>query len=169
MKAVGYVFTDSLIKALNKFGFAFTKTETPANSGYASFQLPLENGVLEIREILDEDLYCAYSQKKNLLPFFEQAQTTEPSRECANTVFSFKAAITQHDLKNKELIQYFKIRKESDFAAVLLEARSLDSLLATKRVDQIFDFEGKKTALIHLNPACFDLLVQSDLSQKSDK
>jgi hypothetical protein len=160
MKAVGYVFTDSLIKALTKFGFAFAKKETPANSGYASYQLPLQNGTLEIREILDEDLYCTFAQKKNLLPFFESTQITEAPRECSNTVFSLKEIITQHDLKNKELIPYFKIRKESDFAAVLLEAKSLDSLIATKRVDQIFDFEGKKTALIHLNPACFDLLVQ---------
>lgn len=160
MKAVGYVFTDSLIKALIKFGFSFAKKETPLDSGYISFQLPLQNGTLEIREILDEDLYCTFSKKKNLLPFFESTSDTDPPRECSNTVFSMRSIITQHDLKNKELIPYFRIRKESDFAAVLLEAKSLDILIATKRIDQIFEFEGKKTALIHLNPACFDLLVQ---------
>lgn len=160
MKAVGYVFTDSLIKALTQFGFAFSRAESPANSGYISFQLPLQNGTLEIREVQDEDLYCTFSQKQNLLPFYEATHSLDTPRECANTVFSLKSIITQHDLKNKELIQYFRIRKESDFAAVLLEAKSLESLLATKRVDQVFEFEGRKTALIHLNPACFDLMVQ---------
>ncbi|MFN7455739.1 MAG: hypothetical protein ACK5RO_13915 [Pseudobdellovibrionaceae bacterium] len=162
MHLIGYIFTEVIVQKLITGGFNFERDSSCADKGFVQYKLPLLGGLLELRLIEDEDQYLAWSKKKAFLPYIEsrEEQTGSAPRVCTNTVFEIAEVLTQQSLIEKDLLQYFQIRKESDLTAVILHCKSLEQLRKLNSIDKVFLHQGAPADLLHLNPACFDLVIQ---------
>lgn len=160
MHLVGHVFTNSLICALEKKGFPF-RPNKKSTEGCLSFLLPLSGGILEIREVHDEDLYLRSSGLKKLEPFvYGGASSNEKSIACPNTVTQLISPIMFGDTLDPELDNYLQIRKSFSLMGVLLGCTSIENFKLKCRPDREFKTTSTQLMLIHMNPACFDIIVK---------
>ncbi len=160
----GFAFTEEPITHLKDRGFSFYVDKKNMIHGYQSFFAILKNDFgFEIRKIIEEQEYLKFIATDSFKPLEAIQDIENPFRQHANTVSQFKASISATSLSSLPDLGpmkiYFQIRKASDLWALWIECDDFSVFTRVAKPDQIFDWNGQKTALIHLAPNCFDLLV----------
>lgn len=157
----GFSFTEEPISHLKERGFSFQTDMRKQKNGYQSFFATFKNqSAFEIREILEEEEYLKFSAIKSFKPLSLTSETEMPFVAHANTVSELKQCVTADSIPELgEMKKYFQIRKTSPLWALWLECGDFSTFTKYARPDQVFEWDGQQTALIHLGPNCFDLLV----------
>lgn len=154
---LGYIFTEGPIIDLESRGFVLQKDNSNLQHGFRSFFLALgDSECIELREILDEDIYL----RKYQLKYFEPTRLNMESRDLLMSDFEFHKAIYKGDINSPDLSRYFAIRKEFPLWAIFVKNRNYDEFKKNVRADKIINDFGSEALLVHLGPNCFDIIVQ---------
>lgn len=159
---VGFTFTETLIEELTRSGFKYIRNDSTLKNGYYEYVCVLNPNAdmpqaLEIREVVDEVVYFANTNKKDFSPFISDLPLTTLATTQENTVYQVKNIIDE-SMIDGELKFFLKIRKTHSIWALELSCKDLNKFM--KLADSlIFNWNNKKAALIHLGTSCFDLLV----------
>lgn len=160
---VGYSFTEAPIQRLKQAGFDLVRNDETLEKGYREFIIPFSESIglglsLEFREILDEELYFQFQNKREFDPHESESKKNNLKFNHANDVRSI-AAIYGENLPEGELKDYLKLRKVHSLWLVILKCQS-DYFFKNKSVvDRYFNWNEREAALIHLGQSCFDLLI----------
>jgi len=134
------------------------------SKGYRGFYLPLFNSVvLELRQVIDEELYVKFSPLKGWKPFFysaaENPQFSLPAEGHPNSVTSWRGVLESNDTEPGELRDFLAIRKEFPLWAIDLSCQSVESFKTLARPEFHFLYRNQNVDLIHLGPNCYDLVI----------
>ncbi len=160
----GYIFTENPIHNLNSRGLAFQKIDRQQDLGCNLFLMSLENNALiEIREIIDEKLFLEKTKAHHFEPQIEIASDDLASKIKGATrpafEFEWKDSIEKSMPLDADIYEYFLLRKEFPFWAIVLKTSQFEDLKKIARPDKVFNWKGQEALLIHLGPNCFDMLV----------
>ena len=159
---VGYIFTETPIANLRQRGFDFLKEETNHIRGYRAFKLKLSGGVIELREVIDEDIYFKFNHKKSFEPFVENCLDSQTSKlsENKNSVESVVQSYTLDQIETQELHDYLRLRKEfTGLVALGLCAKDVQVFNKVANPDKQFVLDKNQVSLIHTGPNCFDFII----------
>lgn len=163
---VGFSFTDYPVQYLIEMGFLFQCNEFNRERGYreclCTFLPHLGSGLsIEIREILEEDVYTQFHKQKNFSPF-EYENTTFPTdkiiQQHPNSVYCVQGILTE-DMEPGELKDYFKYKKPYPLWALWLKCKDINNFSTVLKSEKTFLWQKKKAILLHLGQSCFDLLI----------
>lgn len=156
---IGYTFSDSMIKGLGKRGFKFVNSASQHPS-YKSHRILLSNGYLEIREVIDEASYCAWSGKKVLNPTALDVETDViQAVEHKNSAFRIAEVLHAASPTYAKILPYVRVAKDSGIKAVHLNCQMISQFLEVYKPETVFEIDGKTACFVPLNPSCFDLLI----------
>lgn len=163
---VGYSFTDKPIQRLRQAGFSLIQNDHTLNKGYREFVIPLADSLglgmsLEIREVLDEELYFAFQKKREFVPFVSERQDQFSKTEHLNKSICINAIYDQN-LPDSDLKSFLKIRKIHPIRLVIIKCKEDFFKQNPNLADQSFKWNHKEAALIHLGQNCYDLLMISE-------
>jgi hypothetical protein len=158
---IGFAFTEEPILRLKQKGFTLFEKENTKKNGYKSFSAIFSNqSSFEVREIIEEQDYLKFHSVESFKPLVATEQISEPFRGHANSVTKFRQLVDSTSVpEDREIHLYFKLRKATPLWALWLECDNFTAFNELAKPDHLFDFDGKKAALIHLGPNCFDLLI----------
>ncbi len=159
---VGYAFTEEPIHQLRQYGFDFFSADLSESHGYREFNCVLENNkTLQIREILDEDIYLKKFNIEHFTPFEINLDILLPISKNSNGVY----ACLGMDEKNldpeilHDVLSCLKLRKPFALKFVSLITNNFSLFEKQGQSDRIFESSKKKAALLHLGPSCYDFVV----------
>lgn len=160
---VGYSFTETPMQRLKQSGFDLIRNDETLNHGYREFLVPLSESSglgfsLEFREVLDEDLYFRFQNKREFIPHESELEKPFLNTSHPNKVESV-AAIYGDNLPDGELKDFLKLRKAHPLWLVVLKCRGDFFLNNKTTIDHYFNWNNQEAALIHLGQSCFDLLI----------
>ena len=160
---VGFCFTEQPIKHLTEIGFVFQRNDELTLKGYREFicLLPENRGTghsLEIREILNEEIYFQFQTQKNFNPFENEnsALCTLVSQPhlIQNVQGLLDANMEEGDLKN-----YLSIRKIHPLWAVWLKCADFSILQKSVTTEKLISWRGQPAMVISMGESCYDLVV----------
>ena len=160
---VGYVFTDHPIRYLSELGFTLKSSDETLKNGYRQHLcfLSPDDGLglsIEIREILDENLYFQFDPKKKFAPFEKESTARYIQTDHPNSAYCVYKIINEH-LENGELKHFLKIRKLHPTWALWIKCKNIiyfeDKMNDVKKVK----LQNHDALLIRLGETCFDLLI----------
>lgn len=169
---IGIDFTETALRDLSERGFSYTRGEETLDQGYQRFFFPVADpggtfAGFEIHDVSDEEIYLKTFRLRHFEPFIGEAPPSGPTANKlahANGVDRWVSAVRIGEIRPPEMRQYFELRKRFVFCAILFECRDLQAFENLARPDRVFetgpDGAEQRTALIHLGPCCFDLLVR---------
>ncbi|MCE3011025.1 MAG: hypothetical protein LW875_10480 [Proteobacteria bacterium] len=162
MHLIGYIFTEVMVQKLIAGGFNLEVNDHSSQHGFVGYELPLLGGLLEIRFIQDEDAYFKWAKKKTFTPFQQplNSNISVKSVLCNNSVFEIAEVFDQNSSMEPEFQDYFNMRKDPGVMAVVLHCESLEKFRSMNTPDRAFIHKGAPALLIHLNPSCFDFIIQ---------
>lgn len=160
---VGFAFTNEPVSELRSRGFTVETTSGEPSQGYIAHYLKFTSAMLvEIRQIIDEDLYLEHHSIKHFAPFTQESSSILSGESVhPNGVFAIEQDYSEKNIPDSQLCTFFQIRKQFSPWALLLECKDLKIFQKVARPDRMFQMaNGEFNALIHLGPNCFDFLVK---------
>lgn len=160
---VGYIFTESVIDRLSAIGFSFQKNDATLKDGYREFILAFPNSEnIELRQIVDEDLYFKSQNKKDLSPFFYDTIKELDYKNQPNTAISVSGFVDKN-MDDCALKEFLQIRKRHSIWGLILNCTDFEKFKKMSETENFFTWQNHKTAVIHLGSACFDLIIQDKI------
>lgn len=160
---IGHIFTEGPIKLLKECGLHLQKDDSKTEKGYNTFYCFLNAGEtkqirLEIREVLDENLYLQSEEKKDFKPFEMELDFKSVSSEQSNLNFKFIQLLTEAtcdgDIKN-----YFQIKKKYSMWGIQLKSENFQLRKELINPSKTFTVNGDEIVVIHLGESCFDFAI----------
>lgn len=163
---VGFALTQTPMNRLRNQGFYLHENESTLEHGYREFIIPFSPTAgtghsIEFRELVDEDLYFKFQQKRDLSPFESENKHIVGDFIHPNQVYCM-AGIFGADMPECELKEYLKIRKPHSIWVLWLKCKKWNDFEIAASPDLFFRWQNGEAALIHLGQSCFDLLITAD-------
>ncbi|MCB0370371.1 MAG: hypothetical protein KDD45_13340 [Bdellovibrionales bacterium] len=163
---VGFTFTEIILKQLSNAGFNFIRSDSTLNKGYYQNLLLFashsdEVQALEIREVIDENLYFQNQTKKDFAPFVTDLDF-DSHLSCIhpNSVYQINRQLQEQDFTDASKLHVFlKLRKLHPIWAIQLSCHQFEKIKTLSHSEFIFSWQENEALLIHLGTSCFDLLV----------
>lgn len=159
---VGFCFTEQPLKHLAEMGLLFQRGESYEARGYREFLYPLSPHLgldvnLEIREILNEDIYFTYQDKKNF-ESFEYQNPTLLSQPQFSPVEYVQGYINSN-IENSPLKDQLNYRKPHSLWAVWIKSENFENILAHAKDEKLIIWRNQPALLISMGQSCYDLLI----------
>lgn len=170
-RAIGIDVTDHTVRVLREKGFSAIELPRDEARGYRGFFFPFaladgERGEgFEIHVVEDEEAYVKWAGLKHFFPYFREMPAVDASSDHANTAEVLLGAADLSALESSQLQEAMDLRKQFPLQALHLLCGNLQEFVAKAHPLHVYSTRMGETALIHLGPSCFDLLV----SQKGSR
>lgn len=163
---VGFSFTDYPVNHLQKMGFLLRRNDGTLKRGYREFIcfLPDNAGLglsFEIREILEEELYFSFVEKKDFSPFITENAASFIESSQLNSVSSIQE-ILDASMPDGDLKIFLEIKKKYPLWALRLKCDDFNIFRSLAESEKKVSWQGHEAILIQLGESCFDLLITPD-------